>query len=98
MNPLARRDRAIAARMVAAPSGRCCGVVALAEAMYQGDNCSGPLHAALLEASHPELAEHFRQEEWHPKGCWVIDLLTGRNVGQKCFDPTFQPGEHLSLP
>ncbi len=34
---------------------------------------------ALLEAGHPELAEHFRDaKEWHPKGCWVVDLLLGK--------------------
>ena len=53
-------------------------IVALAEATYQGDNCSAPLHDALLEAGHPELAEHFAKEPWHPKGCWVIDMLTGK--------------------
>ena len=62
----------------AAPTSWPSFIVALAEATYQGDNCSAPLHDALLEAGHPELAEHFAKEESHPKGCWVIDLLTGR--------------------
>ncbi len=33
---------------------------------------------ALLEAGHAELAEHFQKESWHPKGCWVVDLVLGK--------------------
>jgi hypothetical protein len=36
------------------------------------------LHDALLEAGHPELAEHFQQEQWHPKGCFALDLILGK--------------------
>lgn len=50
-------------------------VVQLAESLYAGEDCAFALHDALLEAGHAELAEHFRQEQWHPKGCWVIDLI-----------------------
>jgi len=27
---------------------------------------------------HAELAEHFRGEEWHPNGCWVVDLILAK--------------------
>src|SRR5262249_40753767 len=49
-------------------------VIDLAAALYQGQDCAFALHDALLEAGHAELAEHFRQETWHPKSCWVVDL------------------------
>ena len=39
----------------------------LASGEYQGDNCLAPPHDALLEAGHPELAEHFRQEDVAPE-------------------------------
>jgi len=52
-------------------------VVALADALYNGQSCHDPLHDALLEAGHPELAEHFRDKE-HPKGCWALDLILGK--------------------
>jgi hypothetical protein len=50
-------------------------VVQLAESLYAGQDCVFALHDALLEAGHAELAEHFREEKSHPKGCWVVDLL-----------------------
>jgi hypothetical protein len=52
-------------------------VVQLAQALYDGEDCRLPLSDALEEADHLELAEHFRGEEWHPKGCWVTDLVLG---------------------
>lgn len=58
----------------AAPSFSSSSVVKLAEAMYAGEDCSFALHDALLEAGHPELAEHFTEKE-HPKGCWVLDTI-----------------------
>lgn len=54
-------------------------VVQLANALYNGQDCGFALHDALLEADHPELAEHFHKEPWHPKGCWVLDLLLGKD-------------------
>jgi len=54
-------------------------VVKLAESLYAGEDCSFALHDALLEAGHPELAEHFAKEQWHPKGCWVVDTLLGKS-------------------
>jgi hypothetical protein len=53
-------------------------VVQLAESLYAGQDCAFALHDALLEAGHAELAEHFREETWHPKGCWVVDLILGK--------------------
>jgi hypothetical protein len=53
-------------------------VVQLAESLYTGQDCCFALHDALLEAGHAELAEHFRQEKWHPKGCWALDVILGK--------------------
>jgi len=53
-------------------------VVKLADSLYAGEDCSFALHDALLEAGHPELAEHFREKE-HPKGCWVVDMILGKS-------------------
>jgi hypothetical protein len=53
-------------------------VVQLAESLYAGQDCAFALHDALLEAGHAELAEHFRKEKWHPKGCWVVDVILGK--------------------
>lgn len=53
-------------------------VVQLAEAIYNGADAGFALHDALLEAGHPELAEHFHEEKWHPKGCWVVDMILGK--------------------
>jgi hypothetical protein len=53
-------------------------VVQLAESLYAGQDCAFALHDALLEAGHGELAEHFREEKSHPKGCWVVDLILGK--------------------
>jgi hypothetical protein len=52
----------------------------LAESVYRQDQAAiGPLHDALLEAGLTEQADHFRDAaEWHPKGCWAVDALTGR--------------------
>jgi hypothetical protein len=52
-------------------------VVQLAESLYAGQDRALALHDALLEAGHAELAEHFRQETWHPKGCWAVDVILG---------------------
>lgn len=52
-------------------------VIQLADALYNGQDCGFALHDALLEAGHPELAEHFQKEAWHPKGCWILDEILG---------------------
>lgn len=62
-----------------APASWPAAVVQLAEAVYQGTDAGFALHDALLEAGHPVLAEHFHQEQTHPKGCWVVDLILGKN-------------------
>jgi len=54
-------------------------VVQLTESFCDGQDCGFALHDALLEAGHAELAEHIRQETWHPKGCWVLDTLLGKH-------------------
>jgi hypothetical protein len=53
-------------------------VVQLAGALYNGQDCRLPLSDALEECGHPELAEHFRKEEWHMKGCWAMDVVLGK--------------------
>ncbi len=53
-------------------------VVKLAEASYAGEDCAFALRDALLEAGHPELAEHFADKD-HPKGCWAVDLLLAKS-------------------
>jgi hypothetical protein len=53
-------------------------VVQLASAMYEGQSCSFALHDSLLETGHTELAEHFQKTEWHPKGCWALDVILGK--------------------
>jgi hypothetical protein len=53
-------------------------VVQLADSLYAGQDCAFALHDALLEAGHAELAEHFREEKSHPKGCWAMDVILGK--------------------
>jgi hypothetical protein len=53
-------------------------VAQLASALYESEDCSFALHDALLESGHSELAEHFRSEKLHPKGCWAVDMILGR--------------------
>jgi hypothetical protein len=62
-----------------APASSPSSVVQLAESLYAGTDCAFALHDALLDAGHAELAEHFRQEQWHPKGCWAIDVILGKD-------------------
>lgn len=60
-----------------APAAWPAPVVALAQALYEGEKCHFAMHDTLLGAGHPELAEHFR-EEFHPKGCFALDLILGK--------------------
>ncbi|MBL8799826.1 MAG: hypothetical protein JNM56_38445 [Planctomycetia bacterium] len=62
------------------PAPRCWPslVVDLARQLYAGADVRLILHDALLDAGHAELAEHFRAEEGHPKGCWALDRVLGR--------------------
>lgn len=53
-------------------------VVQLAAALEAGESVAFALRDALLEAGQTELAEHFAGEEPHPRGCWAVDLLLGK--------------------
>jgi hypothetical protein len=53
-------------------------VVKLAKEMYSGEDRSSALHSALVAGGHKVLAEHFQEERKHPKGCWVIDTILGK--------------------
>jgi hypothetical protein len=53
-------------------------VVQLATALYNGQDCIFALHDALLEAGHAEMAKHFKEEQQHPKGCWVVDTILNK--------------------
>jgi hypothetical protein len=65
-------------RPYSAPPSWPANVVQLAEAVYQGGDTGFALADALLEAGRPELAQHFRSEQAHPKGCWVVDMVLGK--------------------
>jgi hypothetical protein len=65
-------------RPVAMPQGLPLSVVELASALYQGQECGFALHDALLDAGYPALAGHFQLDVWHPKGCWVVDLILSK--------------------
>ena len=54
-------------------------IVQLADALYDGADSGFALHDALIEGGRPELADHFRQESWHPKGCWALDQILGKS-------------------
>lgn len=53
-------------------------VAALAQALYDGDANHLILADALEEGGQLALADHFRADEWHPKGCWALDLILGK--------------------
>jgi hypothetical protein len=53
-------------------------VAQLAESVNRGHRCSFALHDSLLDAGHADLASHFAVEDWHPKGCWVVDTILAR--------------------
>lgn len=61
-----------------APESWSTTVTLLAQSMYEGQDCWFALHDALVDAGHLELAEHFKEGESHPKGCWVLDVLLGK--------------------
>jgi hypothetical protein len=54
-------------------------VVSLAQAVYNGADAGFALHDALLESGFPDLAAHFQEQQWHPKGCWVVDLILSKD-------------------
>jgi hypothetical protein len=51
----------------------------LAQSTYHGDGNHLILADALEESGHLELADHFRGEAWHPKGCWALDLILSKD-------------------
>jgi hypothetical protein len=53
-------------------------VVELAQSVSAGTECGFALHDALLESGRADLAGHFAREQWHPKGCWAVDLILGK--------------------
>lgn len=50
-------------------------VLELAQVLYDGAGNRLVLADAMEEAGHVEMAEHFRSEEWHPKGCFELDTI-----------------------
>jgi hypothetical protein len=52
--------------------------IELSQALYAGVENHLILADALEETGHLELAEHFRNQEWHPKGCWAMDLILAK--------------------
>ncbi len=52
-------------------------VVRLAEALYAGEGDHFALCDALADSGHAELAEHFGTPG-HPKGCWALDHILGK--------------------
>ncbi|MBN9523413.1 hypothetical protein J0H58_33690 [bacterium] len=64
------------------PSWRTEAVVALAEGIYADKAFDRmPVLADALEdagCSHEDILSHCRGDGPHVKGCWVVDLLTGR--------------------
>lgn len=53
-------------------------VIQLAQALYDAHGDRLVLADALEECGHQELARHFREEEWHMKGCWAMDMILGK--------------------
>jgi len=66
-------------RQYPVPSTWPAAVVELAVSVYGGNDCAHILADSLEETGHAVLSEHMRAEPWHPKGCWVLDLLLGKS-------------------
>lgn len=64
-------------RTPALPSSWPAEIVTLAQALYDGQDRRLILQTALRDSGQAELAEHF-QSPRHPKGCWAVDLILGR--------------------
>lgn len=65
-------------RQQSAPSNWAGDILEVAQQLYDGANVSGDLQSLLLDRRHFEIANHFRQVNWHPKGCWALDLILGK--------------------
>jgi hypothetical protein len=46
-------------------------------AVYDGEDLAFVLRDALEESGFEDLADHFC-EPGHPKGCWALDLILGK--------------------
>jgi hypothetical protein len=66
-----------------APAWRTEAVVALARGMYEGrDFAPMPVLADALDdagCDHPDILAHCRTPGLHVRGCWVVDLVLGKN-------------------
>lgn len=52
----------------------------LAQSLYDGADCAFALHDALLDVGLEALAAHFAPRgRWHPKGCWALDRILGKD-------------------
>jgi hypothetical protein len=49
-----------------------------AKAQYSDNHSVTALGKALADAGRTELSEHFTEQPAHPKGCWVVDLILGK--------------------
>jgi hypothetical protein len=65
-------------RLYAAPASWPSTIVEVARSLYNGTDCRLPLSDTLEESGHLELAQHFRTEECHPKGCFAMDIILGK--------------------
>lgn len=54
------------------------GLASLCGLLKPGADVRLILHDALQDAGHAERAEHFRAEDWHPKGRFAMDVILGR--------------------
>lgn len=83
-----RREKASQARLLreifgnpyqpyAGPSRWAPNIVKLANGLYAGAGKVSALQNALAD-NHPELAEHLENDAPHIKGCWVLDLILGK--------------------
>jgi len=61
----------------AAPARWPANIVKLATSLYAGQGRFSQLQNALAD-DYPEMAEHLAAESTHPKGCWVLDLILGK--------------------
>lgn len=52
-------------------------VIASAKAHINGEDCIFALHDALLDRGEENLAKHFTEYKWHPKGCWAVRSILG---------------------
>ena len=66
-------------RPVARPEHLPSASIDLAQALQAGEDVSFALADALEEAGLSGIAQHFRDETDHPRGCWALDLILGKS-------------------